>query len=212
MLVSQKGGENHPSEDMHHIERGGYMLRSLSSGYPVPYNTLRLALLLLLATAPSVYGQGPASHNMSVPGISAGIPTARSLAYPQSVFVDSQNGNIWVTDFDNNRVLRFDVLSLTGIGGGAIASTAEKFGLAQNYPNPFNPGTTIAFALKATGHATVTVYNVLGQAVATLFDRTASAHTVYSLWFDATDRPSGMYFYVLRSADRHDVKKMCVVK
>ena len=193
-------------------ERGGYMLQSLSSGYSVPYNTLRFAVLLLLATSPSVYGQGPASHDMSVLGISAGIPTARSLAYPQSVFVDSQNGNIWVTDFDNNRVLRFDVLSLTGIGVGAAASTSEEFGLAQNYPNPFNPWTTITFALKNTGHATVTIYNVLGQVVATLFDRTASAHTVYSLRFDATDRPSGTYFYVLRSADRHEVKKMCVVK
>lgn len=178
----------------------------------MPYNTLRLAVLLLLAAAPSVYGQGSASPDMSVLEISAGIPTARSLAYPQSVFVDSQNGNVWVTDFDNNRVLRFDVLSLTGVAGGALASTVEGSGLAQNYPNPFNPGTTITFALKNTGHATVTIYNMLGQVVATLFDRMASAHTVYSLWFDATNRPSGMYFYVLRSADRHEVKKMCVVK
>jgi len=188
------------------------MMKSLSSGYSVPYDILRLAALLLLAAAPSVYGQGPASRTMSGLGISAGVPTARSLAYPQSVFVDSQNGNIWVTDFDNNRVLRFDVLSLTGIAGGAAVSTEEKFGLAQNYPNPFNPGTTITFALKNTAHATVTIYNMLGQAVATLFDRMASAHTVYSLWFDATNRPSGMYFYVLRSADRREVKKMCVVK
>ena len=35
-------------------------------------------------------------------------PTASNFTYPQSLFVDSYNGNIWVTDFDNNRVMRFD--------------------------------------------------------------------------------------------------------
>ena len=188
------------------------MWKYVSSGVPVQCCTLWLTVLLLIATVPSVYGQRSAPERISVPGVTAGLPTARSLAYPQSVFVDSQNGNIWVTDFDNNRVLRFDVLSLTGIDGRAVAPTAEEHGLGQNYPNPFNPGTTITFALKNTGHASVTIYNVLGQVVATLFDRTASAHTMYSLWFDATNRPSGVYFYVLRSADRHEVKKMCVVK
>jgi hypothetical protein len=192
--------------------RGGRMWKYMSSGNPVQCNTLWLTVLLLLATGPSVYGQRPASHRVSAPGLAAGIPTARSLAYPQSVFVDSQNGNIWVTDFDNNRVLRFDVLSLTDIPGGAGAVTPQKYGLAQNYPNPFNPGTTITFALKNTGHATVTIYNLLGQEVATLFDRTATANMQYSLWFDATNRPSGMYLCVLRSADRREVRKMCFVK
>jgi hypothetical protein len=188
------------------------MWKYVSSGNPAQSSTLRLAVLLLLGAASSVYGQRSASYNVSVPAVAAGIPTASSLAYPQSLFVDSQNGNIWVTDFDNNRVLRFDVLALTGIAGGSVASTAEKYGLGQNYPNPFNPGTTITFSLKNTGHATVTIYNMLGQEVATLFDRTAAAHTVYSLWFDATNRPSGMYLYVLRSANRHEVRKMCVLK
>jgi len=188
------------------------MWKRVSSGYPVRSGTIRGTVLLLLALAPSLFGQRSAPRSVSAPGRAAGLPTAASLAYPQSVFVDSRNGNIWVTDFDNNRVLRYDVLSLTGIAGGAAARAAEKYGLGQNYPNPFNPGTTITFVLKNTEHATVTIYNVLGQEVVTLFDRTATAHTVYALWFDATNRPSGTYFYVLRSAGRHEVKKMCFVK
>ncbi|HMK37822.1 MAG TPA: T9SS type A sorting domain-containing protein, partial [Bacteroidota bacterium] len=160
----------------------------------------------------SGFGQPSAPRRASAPRTATGAPTAASLAYPQSVFVDSQHGNVWVTDFDNNRVLRFDVLSLTGIARGAVPGAAETYGLAQNYPNPFNPGTTITFALQSTEHATVKIYNVLGQEVVTLFDRLATAHTLYALWFDATNRPSGTYFYVLRSAGRLDVKKMCFVK
>jgi hypothetical protein len=84
--------------------------------------------------------------------------------------------------------------------------------LSQNYPNPFNPGTTITFALEQTEQATVTVYTVLGQEVATLFRGIATAHVQYALAFDATRLPSGMYFYTLRSAHRYEVKKMGVMK
>jgi hypothetical protein len=188
------------------------MENHVTIGYPAQCSLRWLMILLVLAAVPSVYGQHPTPGDISVPGTAAGMPTANSLAYPQSVFVDSQNGNIWVTDFDNNRVLRFDVLSLTGIAGGGGRLTAEKYGLGQNYPNPFNPATTVTFALKHTGHATVTVCNMLGQDIVTLFDGTAIANTEYALRFDATNRPSGMYLYVLRSANGHEVKKMCVVK
>ena len=138
--------------------------------------------------------------------------TATSFAYPQSLFVDSQNGNIWVADFDNNRIMRFDVSTLTGIVHTAPTLGPEDYQLAQNYPNPFNPATTIQFALNNTEHAAVTVYTVLGQKVATLFDGVALADTRYGLSFNATHLPSGIYFYELRSAHRYEVKKMNLTK
>ena len=138
--------------------------------------------------------------------------TATSFAYPQSLFVDSQNGNIWVTDFDNNRVMRFDVSTLTGVARTTGTLLPGDYVLAQNYPNPFNPATTIEFALKNTEHATVTVYSVLGQKVVILFDGVARADTRYMLSFSASHLPSGMYFYELRSAHRYEVKKMNLLK
>ena len=189
-----------------------FMWRCVTSGYPMQYNNIWLTLLLLLATTLSAYGQRSVSYNVHVTARTASSATAGTLAYPQSIFVDSEHGNLWVTDFDNNRVLRYDVLSLTNIAEGTVALTAEKYALGQNYPNPFNPGTTITFAVTKTEHATVTIFNVLGQEVATLFDGMATAHKLYSLSFNAADLPSGMYFYALRSANRHEVRKMCVVK
>jgi len=154
-------------------------------------------LALLLATSCAVVGAQT---------------TATSFAYPQSLFVDSQNGNIWVTDFDNNRVMRFDVSTLTGVVRTTGTLTAEDYALGQNYPNPFNPGTTIRFALKNTELATIMVYTVLGQRVATLFDGVATANTRYSLSFNAAQLPSGIYFYELRSVHRYEVKKMNLMK
>jgi hypothetical protein len=86
------------------------------------------------------------------------------------------------------------------------------YALGQNYPNPFNPNTTITFALENTEQATVTVYTVLGQEVATLFRGIATARVQYAFSFDATHLPSGMYFYALRSAHRFEVKKMALMK
>jgi hypothetical protein len=148
----------------------------------------------------------PPAHKVAAP------PTPSNLAYPQSLFVDSRNGNIWVADFDNNRVLRFDVSSLTNVGESHAPLTPEEYALGQNYPNPFNPGTTITFALRNTGPATVRVYDLLGREVATLFDAVATAHTAYSLSFDATALPGGIYFYTLRSAGGNEVRKMGVLK
>lgn len=94
----------------------------------------------------------------------------------------------------------------------------ESFKLLQNYPNPFNPYTTIEFSVPEQSFISLTVYNILGQEVATLIDRTIIDEDQYSLDFDATTLSSGVYFYRLiaeptsGSATSQLVKKMVVLK
>jgi len=68
--------------------------------------------------------------------------------------------------------------------------------LCQNYPNPFNPTTTIRYALPQRSHVTLTVFNALGQLVATLVndEEQAGAHEAK---FDGLNLASGIYFYRL---------------
>jgi hypothetical protein len=83
--------------------------------------------------------------------------------------------------------------------------------LEQNYPNPFNPTTTIKFSLPKTSNATLTVYNILGQKVATLFDGRMNAG-VQAVRFDATMLSSGVYIYRLEAGDFRSQKKMMLLK
>lgn len=85
------------------------------------------------------------------------------------------------------------------------------FTLNQNYPNPFNPTTQISFFLDKSGLTTLSVYNVLGQKIATLLseDLSNGRHTVN---FDGSDLSSGVYFYKLESGDLTSIKKMMLLK
>ena len=88
---------------------------------------------------------------------------------------------------------------------------AREYSLSQNYPNPFNPSTEIKFTLNKEGVTTLRVYNVLGQAVATLVNEHLTAGA-YSIPFDASNLPSGTYLYTLNVEGRQISKKMMLLK
>ncbi len=86
------------------------------------------------------------------------------------------------------------LLSGTAVRGGEDGFDGYK--LLQNFPNPFNPSTTIAYELPRRSRVTLTIYTILGQAVATLVEgeREAGYHEVK---FDGSGLASGMYYYRL---------------
>jgi hypothetical protein len=87
----------------------------------------------------------------------------------------------------------------------------ESFLLSQNYPNPFNPSTLIQFAVPKAGRYSLKVFTVLGQEVATLYDREAATGT-YTVNFNASNLPSGVYFYTLKGDNVNISKKMVLVR
>lgn len=91
------------------------------------------------------------------------------------------------------------------------AGLPQTLQLNQNYPNPFNPTTKIEFALPETAHATLNVYDMLGQRVATLVDRNLSAGS-HSIDFDASNLSSGMYIYQLRAGSSVQTRKLTLIK
>ena len=93
-----------------------------------------------------------------------------------------------------------------------IGTAPKVLSLGANYPNPFNPGTTIEFTFPENGKASLRVFNMIGQEVATLFDKTAEAGRLYWATFSASSLPSGLYFYRLEFGKQSIVKRMLLVK
>ncbi len=90
-----------------------------------------------------------------------------------------------------------DFGTISSVGELQHTSTIpEVYSLSQNYPNPFNPTTTMQFALPKSADVTLEVFNLIGQRVERLVSGFKEAGT-YTLQFDASHLPSGVYFYRL---------------
>lgn len=108
--------------------------------------------------------------------------------------------------------------SIIAQGGGAssfIPETEEEtpveFGLEQNYPNPFNPTTKISYSISEGGMVSLTVYDLMGQKVATIVEGFKTKGT-YEVDFNASALSSGVYIYKLQSAEGNIVRKMTLLK
>ncbi|MGK9369629.1 T9SS type A sorting domain-containing protein [Melioribacter sp. Ez-97] len=96
----------------------------------------------------------------------------------------------------------------TGVNDNEIPN---GYALEQNFPNPFNPTTSIKFTLAKPEVVKLTVYNILGQRVATLVNgpMTAGQHIVH---FNASNLASGIYFYGIEAGSFKTFKKMILLK
>jgi hypothetical protein len=91
-----------------------------------------------------------------------------------------------------------------------------EFSIAQNYPNPFNPSTKIAYSLASDSKVKISVYNLLGESVATLVNAAMQAGT-HELTFNASGLNSGIYFYRIDAqgvdgSEFSQVRKMMLTK
>jgi hypothetical protein len=86
-----------------------------------------------------------------------------------------------------------------------------EFVLSQNYPNPFNPSTRINYFVPQESFVSIKVYDFLGREVMTLVNETKSVGS-YEIVFDASDLPSGTYFYTMIAGNYSATKKMILLK
>ena len=87
----------------------------------------------------------------------------------------------------------------------------SEFRLNQNYPNPFNPSTKISWQSPVAGYQTLKVYDVLGNEIITLVNEYQAAGS-YEVNWNASNYPSGVYFYRLHTGTFTETKKMLLLK
>ncbi|NWF90102.1 MAG: T9SS type A sorting domain-containing protein [Ignavibacteriaceae bacterium] len=94
---------------------------------------------------------------------------------------------------------------------GKGSTPIANYQLYNNYPNPFNPTTTIYYDVKDHGFVNLTIFDILGREVLNLVNEDKEEGQ-YSIDFDASNLPSGVYIYTLRVNDFTASKKMTVLK
>lgn len=92
-----------------------------------------------------------------------------------------------------------------------IISVPEKIFLSQNYPNPFNPVTKIDFDIKSDGFVSLKLFDVSGRQVKTLINEFKNPG-YYVIELDASELPSGVYYYRLESGNFTSTKKLILLK
>jgi hypothetical protein len=86
-----------------------------------------------------------------------------------------------------------------------------EFSLSQNYPNPFNPETVIGYALPVTGEVNISIYNAIGEKIATLVDGMKEAGN-HQVSFNADNLPSGLYFCRMIADKFTTTRKMMLMR
>ncbi len=114
------------------------------------------------------------------------------------------------TSYANDGILMgYDVSDVPFVPSGAMGDPVSihdeafdklpfSYALQQNYPNPFNPTTTITYQLPIANYVELSVYNLLGQKVATLVSEKQAAG-YYSVEWDAFNYASGVYVYKIET-------------
>ena len=131
-----------------------------------------------------------------------------------TAIIKAQFGSIDPTFYDQ---WDFDKRKPSGIPSKVEnAPLPSGFALEQNYPNPFNPVTLIQYSIANKEHVRLSVFNVLGEEIASLIDIDQPAGS-YNVNWDGRDHfgrqvGSGLYFYRIEAGDFARTRKMMLMR
>lgn len=121
-------------------------------------------------------------------------------AYKDLVAATNVNYGVWL--FRNN--------ALTAVTEEKVR-IPDYFKLSPNFPNPFNAQTTIEYYSPKRARIAIEIFNILGEQVKSLFEGEVMPG-VHRLFFDASNIPSGLYFYRLKAPGISLSHKMVIIR
>jgi hypothetical protein len=170
-----------------------------------------ISIKLMIAETLASVSKTPVEFGDIGPGITATglnqryIGLSDNFAYPQDLLP------IVLEISSADYVFWYDSLSLVvGITGSPL-NVPFVYSLNQNYPNPFNPVTVISYQLPVSSEVELSIYNLLGQKVATLVSGKQTLGT-YNVNWDAGGFASGVYLYRLQAGDYVQTKKLILLR
>lgn len=167
-------------------------------------NPIEGAYVQALGTSIDDYSDSDGTYSLE--GLGAGM---YDISFTHSLYRDTVAAGIPATlDFATWLYAVMDPLTGTD---ESVRSAPGRFALLQNYPNPFNANTTIRFILEKSQDVNLTVYDLLGQKIHTIFEGKMQSG-VHTVDFDASPLSSGVYFYRLQAGDKVETERMVLLK
>ncbi|MBU4332102.1 T9SS type A sorting domain-containing protein [Patescibacteria group bacterium] len=138
-------------------------------------------------------------HSFLFFNIQSGTPVLASVLYKNNI------GIVYTVIYINGGKASKEVVKK------AKATTAFKIALQQNFPNPFNLATTITYNLPEASDVMLTIYDAIGQRVATLVAGRQGAGQ-YEVAWDGSGFGTGAYLYRLCVGNYQETRRMVLVK
>ena len=134
---------------------------------------------------------------------------------------------LYLVKYEDYNLLTEEFLSLNGAKIGGVyygdstltsvntqlknKTITSGYVLYQNYPNPFNPTTMISYQVASFGNVSLKIYDILGREVTIIVNEVKQAGN-YSVTFNASNLPSGVYLYRLTTGSYIFVRKLILLK
>ncbi|MBM48235.1 MAG: hypothetical protein CMP27_00175 [Roseibacillus sp.] len=134
--------------------------------------------------------------------------------YTQVDYIGAFGRNLWTsgwTFLSEAGIMPSDAATFIAEESAVEAALPSGYALEQNTPNPFNPNTTIRYSMAADGHVKLTVYNSVGQEMATLVNGSRPAG-IHAVSLNAAAYSTGIYFYRLEAGGQTLMRKMTLLK
>jgi hypothetical protein len=167
---------------------------------------------------------GPMQNMIALHFTPGGVvyPEVKSMCF-DSTFIPPSGNFVFVNTLGSTfpptigPAVCFPVASLdVNAADGENPVVPYTFDLGQNYPNPFNPVTVIAYSVARKTNVNISVFNILGQKVATLVDGEVLAGPQEARWEGVDDNgdnvASGIYFYKMVTDDFVETRKMALMR
>jgi hypothetical protein len=107
---------------------------------------------------------------------------------------------------------QMNALALPFTSVGSVPDLPDQYELGQNYPNPFNPTTSIALSIPSATVGSLSVYDVRGAKVGTVFENQSLDAGRHLVRINASLLASGTYLYRFTSDGFTQARKMLVLK
>lgn len=169
-----------------------------------------------------IYNNG---HNDTIFDFYYNVTTSDTLKaennYWGTTNADSIEAHIWhKVDFSTLGFVDYNPFRIVMKTENNFSNTPSEYKLFDAYPNPFNPSANIKYQIVNSENGKwkmenslviLKIYNIMGKEIVTLVNEKQSPG-IYEINWDASNYPSGIYFYRLTADKFSETKKLILLK